>query len=261
MFPTEIRKRDRWVCYKLDNKCPVSPVNGMYNVDITKSENLTDYKTACLTQESHDNLGLGFVLGDGVIGIDFDHCVVDGVIDNTVMGFIKELNSYTELSHSGSGIHVLLNGKLAKEGNRGSITNEIKIEMYDKGRYFTMSGNTLRGFTSMRSSKDVVDRLHETYCKKETVAPTPKITKLCEDTEKQLLKAKEDQVFLSYKRLYFGLAEITRLVWKYFLTLLIMNQSQISTRKSASAPTIFQERLSMPTADKVRVTTTNRRYV
>lgn len=198
MFPTELRKRDRWVCYRKDNKAPVSPVNGMYYIDITKSENLTDYKTACLTRDTHEDLGLGFVLGDGIIGIDFDHCVVNGTVNAEVMDIIEELNSYTELSHSGTGIHVLLHGKLSSGGNRGKITEDINIEMYDCGRYFTMSDNTLQGYTNLRSNKEVVDRLQKKYCTKETKTILPKKTSLCEDIEKQLIRAKEDAVFLSY---------------------------------------------------------------
>lgn len=199
MIPMELRKKDRWVCYRKENKQPVSPVNGIFNIDIRKTENLTDYKTACLTAETHDDLGVGFVLGDGVIGIDFDHCVEDGRVDETVMELIAKLNSYTELSHSGTGIHVLLNGKLPAGGNRGKLTDTINIEMYDNNRYFTMTGRTLRGFTGMRSSTDVVAELHETYCKRpQTPVPADRVSRLCEDVEKQLVKAKTDKVFLSY---------------------------------------------------------------
>jgi putative DNA primase/helicase len=61
-----------------------------------------------------------------------------------------------------------------------------------------MSGNTLQGFTSIRASKEVVDRLQEEYCKRDSKTVTPKVTKPCESVEKQLAKAKEDSVFLSY---------------------------------------------------------------
>src|ERR1035438_10078702 len=58
--------------------------------------------------------GIGIMLHAelGIMGIDFDHCVTDGVIDPEVEGWIAALGTYTELSFSGDGLHVLAFGRL-----------------------------------------------------------------------------------------------------------------------------------------------------
>ena len=51
---------------------------------------------------------------------------------------VRELDSYTEFSPSGTGLHVLLRAKLPPGGNRRG-----RIEIYDRGRFFTVTGRRL----------------------------------------------------------------------------------------------------------------------
>src|ERR1035441_7759732 len=106
--------------------------------------------------------GVGIVIHEelGLTGIDFDHCVTDGVItDPWVAQKIQELDSYTEYSVSGTGVHVLVWGR-----RPGVKCGGGRIEMYDGvpgSRFFTMSGNRVPGTPAeIRSAQGTIDALY-----------------------------------------------------------------------------------------------------
>ncbi|MDE6834953.1 MAG: hypothetical protein K2J39_12025, partial [Ruminococcus sp.] len=93
---------------------------------------------------SHNFSGIGFMFsGSGYFGVDLDDCSleIDGFYrgeKNFVSDFVDSLKSYTEISQSGHGLHIICRGKLPEGARRKG-----KFEMYDKGRYFIMTGNPL----------------------------------------------------------------------------------------------------------------------
>ena len=52
------------------------------------------------------------------------------------MGIISLLDSYTEISPSGTGLHVIVKSRLPFTGKKGKV-----FEIYREGRYFTVTGN------------------------------------------------------------------------------------------------------------------------
>lgn len=81
--------------------------------------------------------GIGLELGEGLCGIDLDHCINgSGQISEEAREIIVQMDSYTEYSPSGTGIHILFEGKIP-EGRR----RKGNIEMYSEGRYFTLTGD------------------------------------------------------------------------------------------------------------------------
>ena len=77
------------------------------------------------------------MLGDGLVGVDLDECrdSENGTIDPNARTIITKLDSYTELSPSRKGVHILLHGALPR-GRRRKGT----VEMYEHARYFTVTG-------------------------------------------------------------------------------------------------------------------------
>jgi integrase len=81
--------------------------------------------------------GFGFVFTaeDEFCGIDFDNCAHGEQITNPlVTEWLEKLESYTEQSVSGSGFHTIVKGVCG-----GGLKNG-NFEIYDRGRYFTVSG-------------------------------------------------------------------------------------------------------------------------
>jgi primase-polymerase (primpol)-like protein len=80
-----------------------------------------------------------FTSSDPFCGIDLDQCrTKDGKIAPEAQAVIDRVASYTELSPSGAGVHVLVKAKLHGLGRRAG-----KLELYDSGRYFTITGQPL----------------------------------------------------------------------------------------------------------------------
>ena len=92
--------------------------------------------------------GIGFVLSTKVpllegsaplVGIDLDHCIDEhGTIADWAQEIISTVNSYTELSPSGTGVRIFVKGTLPEDGRK--VGN---VEMYQNKRYLTVTGRPL----------------------------------------------------------------------------------------------------------------------
>jgi primase-polymerase (primpol)-like protein len=93
--------------------------------------------------------GIGFVLTpeDGLIGWDFDRCfyVLGQIIDPAVEPYIIALNSYTEITPSGTGLRVFTRGTLPAEGRKRANfpTPKLDCECYISGRVLSVTGNRI----------------------------------------------------------------------------------------------------------------------
>ena len=165
-IPNELKESAQWILYKTElnlkskrmTKVPYSVYGN--KASTTAPEQWSDFTTAVNKLNNGGNYnGLGFVFTerDNLVGIDFDNCIKDGVLDPTVEEWINKLNSYTEYSQSGNGLHVILQGNLDPSyKNIGSI-KEIKIEVYNKSRYFVMTGNVYNGLNDVQARQEELD--------------------------------------------------------------------------------------------------------
>ena len=149
-IPEELKKCPQWVCWRSEpdpnshsgiKKIPINPRTGGQAMS-NNPETWSDFQTA--VQASRNYSGIGFMFsGSGYFGVDLDDCLpeIDGFYrgeKNFVSDFVDCLKSYTELSQSCRGLHIICRGKLPEGARRKG-----KFEMYDKGRYFIMTGNPL----------------------------------------------------------------------------------------------------------------------
>lgn len=88
-------------------------------------------------------LGVVFLSEGPYCGVDIDDCrnKDTGEVTPKALEFIKIFDSYTEISPSGTGVHILMKAKHNPElKNRHGI-----VEIYDHGRFFTVTGTHLDG--------------------------------------------------------------------------------------------------------------------
>jgi len=135
-----------WVLWTPE-KVPLDPKN-------LKAASTTDPDTwgtydeaekAYLSCKDDSIAGIGFVFTDSPFtGIDLDKCrdPKTGRIDTWAMDIVNAFRSYTEISPSETGLHIVVRGKLPEGSTR---RRNDKIEIYDSGRYFTVTGNILPG--------------------------------------------------------------------------------------------------------------------
>jgi hypothetical protein len=103
------------------------------------STNPDDWSTygEVVTARSRFN-GVGIVFTGSLLGIDIDHCIENGSVSQEVASFIESAKTYTEVSPSGSGLHLYLKltEPMTLERNRSG-----HYECYTSGRFFTVTNH------------------------------------------------------------------------------------------------------------------------
>jgi len=152
--PAEILKVRRWVGWKYElrprprtgelkwTKVPYQAGAPTYKASSTNAKSWGTVAQAKAAYAHGDVDGVGFVLDDGWAGGDFDDCrdPLTGEIDQSVLVEIRALDSYAEVSASGTGAHVLLHGAVPDGGHK-----QGNVEAYSAGRFFTVTGHHLTG--------------------------------------------------------------------------------------------------------------------
>lgn len=101
---------------------------------------------------------IGFAITPPYIGVDIDGCVKDGVISLRAKQIIQLLDSYTEFSPTGTGIHIICKGALPKDRKFSALD----VEMYSGNRFFTITGDIVPGCkSSIEERKDELLKLFE----------------------------------------------------------------------------------------------------
>ncbi|OYR49684.1 hypothetical protein DJ73_17420 [Halorubrum sp. Ea1] len=166
-LPAALVDRDQWVCWRphqRDNKptkVPIIPGTTQF-ASTTNPETWCSFQTAreAVTTTSVEGLGFVFTADDPLIGIDLDDCrdTETGAPTEWADQIIDQLESYTEVSPSGTGYHILVTGTLPEGRNRAG-----DLELYERSRFFTVTGDHVASTpTTITARSDVVDRLHAT---------------------------------------------------------------------------------------------------
>ena len=123
--------------------------------------------------------GIGFVFSPPYCGIDIDHCIDSetGEINSKALDIVAEMNSYTERSPSGTGIHIIYKGEVhsewkKKQGN--ALGENTDIEMYQTGRYFTVTGDVFDKYNSVADRENEAENIQNTYFTKKPVSKIQK---------------------------------------------------------------------------------------
>jgi primase-polymerase (primpol)-like protein len=132
--PAEIRARDRWV-RRSPGKAPLC-------ADTGRAASVTDpstWATHRAAVASPHGAGLGFVLdGDGLVCIDLDHCLTGDQLDDWAAAILQACPpTYTEISASGTGLHIWGHGHL-DHGRLIRRPDGAHIEIYGTGRYIAL---------------------------------------------------------------------------------------------------------------------------
>ena len=141
----ELKKQKQWVNRVNDPsskyfKMPVQPSGKPAKAD--DPDTWSTYEAVAQAAKLNPRLGIGFEFANGYCGQDFDHIITPDGIEPWAMDEIHLLNTYTEVSPSGTGIHCIGRAKLP---GKGAKPDHNRVETYDSGRYFTFTGNHLPG--------------------------------------------------------------------------------------------------------------------
>jgi putative DNA primase/helicase len=153
--------------------------------------------------------GIGLIITKPFVGIDFDYCIDEsGNIDPAIKEAIDWFGSYTEISPSGKGLHVLVKGSFQGPGFNRTVDGR-KIELYQEGRYFTLTGNQLSGAPSVIEDRTDFVRKFYAHLKERTEKPSTGVAAVGRidlnlDDSEIIEKLRSAQNSHKFERLYSG---------------------------------------------------------
>lgn len=170
-IPAYLREHGRFVLHKdkvpLDrNGRPTDPT-GAGNT-LSAEEALEVYQAA--PEGRFD--GIGVVITPPLVGIDLDHVIDEnGVTSNLVEEFLRQVDTYAEVSPSGTGIHLLglAPGLAERCGAYRKKNSSLGLEVYFEKRYFRFSGDAVAP-VEIQDISDAVQRILDTYLKDDTMS-------------------------------------------------------------------------------------------
>lgn len=92
----------------------------------------------------YDGIGIVFSQDVPMLGIDLDHVLTNGSLtESALVDLISEANTYTEISPSGNGLHLIfrLSTFMPLSANKHKNPDGTVYECYTKDRYFTVTEN------------------------------------------------------------------------------------------------------------------------
>lgn len=183
MIPAELKARRQWVGWRFEadpkrpdkpKKVPVDPMTGERGQSNNRGT-WADFDMAVRAVERYRLDGIGLMFGDGIFGIDIDHCIDPGTgeLSPEAAEIVGTVQSYTEFSPSGTGLHILCAGSLP-EGRR----RRGNVEMYQAGRFFTVTGRQFGQSWPLSDCTERVRTMHAKYVAdppKQAPAPHPAV--------------------------------------------------------------------------------------
>ena len=185
----ELKLLKQWVGYRLTwddkrgkaRKIPVNPMTGSN----AKADDPTTWGTfdEAVSWAVHDAQskgvqvgqagGVGFEFGEpsGIMGIDLDAVILkDGTLKSFAADIVATLNSYTEFSPSGRGLHILckIDTPLSAIGNNRR-NDAIGLEMYDTGRFFTITGQIYGEPRTVKNASESIKIIYDKYLLRENI--------------------------------------------------------------------------------------------
>lgn len=211
--PKKLRQLGRFCLWKLEGRgCRGKPTKIPYKLDgsradFTKLSDFTDFEGAVSAYDSGGYAGIGIGCFGPIKLIDIDRCVVDGKLDERGEYIVSKLDTYTELSPSGTGIHCYCLAAELKYNPEDYYINNSKthVEMYNPdvtNKYLTMTGICIHGDNLEERSAELLE-IMDKYLKRENTIPSkPKVKApgsfLSDETVlSKILKSKQADVFNS----------------------------------------------------------------
>ena len=162
-----------------------------------------DQAVAAYRAGRYSGVGFVFTSEDEVVGIDLDKCrdPQTGHIDDWATKIIAQLDTYTEVSPSGGGVHLYAFGRLPAGARKKG-----HIEVYESGRYFTVTGDHVPGTPlTVEDRGDSLRALHrEVFGNAATPVSAPAPVRAIRDDSAILAKARGAKNGAKFSRLYGG---------------------------------------------------------
>lgn len=154
-IPDEIKRYDQWINWIYETvtdddgkqrivKIPVRPLDGRKANVNNPLDWVSFYQAKNMAEKMSCGLGFVFTKSDPFTGIDLDNKDRNDVLQQHLQSIASKLNSYSEVSPSGLGLHIIVKAVLPGKGRRRD-----NVEIYDNQRFFTFTGNVVNNVPIM----------------------------------------------------------------------------------------------------------------
>lgn len=155
-IPEELKEKGLFCCVRGKRKesgkfvkIPYTPIKGS-PANANNKESFASFEEAREDYywELNEYDGIGFLLTDKICLIDLDDAYIDGQLSPIAKRIVSIMNSYTEISFNGQGIHILFKVKENFKFDRSkhyikNPNNKVEIYITDTRRYSTITGDRL----------------------------------------------------------------------------------------------------------------------
>ncbi len=169
-IPAMLKQRPNWVVWGISGAPPKAPFEPRSllagrivpaKAGIASTWGRYHHAGECVRRGLARGIGYEFD-GGGIYGVDLDHVLREsGALMPQAREVVDSLASYTEVSPSGTGLHIFV---LAPGAD---ITRHRKkdgfVEIYGKGRYFTVTGDVYGGAAGVEERTRALQSLHDRY--------------------------------------------------------------------------------------------------
>jgi putative DNA primase/helicase len=140
----EMKNREQWLCWETamrdgkETKLPKDPKTGEFaQTDDPSTWGSFLNANGKVKAGQMDGVGFVFTEDDNYVGIDLDNCrdPETGEWEDWALDVMEDIGGWIEISPSGTGAHIILKGGIPGDRNRKG-----DIEMYEDGRFFTVTG-------------------------------------------------------------------------------------------------------------------------
>lgn len=192
-IPQDLATRQQWLLWKFEHKegqtkpgkIPYYVQGGRRTGGQGDDRDRQRLATLAVVRRAYERggwtgIGFAFLPDDGLIGIDIDGAIdpATGVVTDRCANIIKACASFTEISPSGKGVHIIVQG--TTETNK---SNDIGLEVFCGRQFFTFTANRYPDTVPEVVAIDagVLKRLHATIDEAKAIraaasrpAPAPK---------------------------------------------------------------------------------------
>ena len=183
-IPQELRVLKQWVCANDSSKVPMQ-ANRPYPASSTNPDTWASFEDAVWAVEHGYYDHIGFMFNDnGIVGIDLDDALMvsdipdlllkvnlDTKVSDLALDIAGKCRSYTEMSKSGTGLHIFVKGDIPFKGKN----NLAGVEMYKTARFFIMTGDVV-WFDCLVENQHALDVIVERYFPETRENKTTKVT-------------------------------------------------------------------------------------
>jgi hypothetical protein len=158
VVPVDLRELDQWVLWRFETrpgekkptKVPYQAKDPSRHAATTDPTTWSPFEIAVSSIEDADGIGFVFTTDDPYAGVDLDECIGPEGLHPDAAAVLFTLDSYSEVSPSRAGVKTIVQANLnGFPRNRTSKTMWGGVfEVYDTKRFFTITGDLLRGSPS-----------------------------------------------------------------------------------------------------------------